>query len=206
MYGYFGWKQNATASAELAAKVRGSLEAGTLSTALRDATSKRDGDASAATAASAAASPATSTAAPPTKAESARESTAAAPSGAGKAQAAGKAKARGGLYNKFQDRIPLTRSAESASAPSLAEDDAANERPVSRRRTGALSLLLCVAALGVLRAWLTPAQVAAGVAMAQKLLAALAQGVGVVTGAARAGLSALARAILGAVGLGWSPS
>ena len=73
---------------------------------------------------------------------------------------------------------------------------------MSRRRTGALSLLLCVAALGMLRAWLTPAQVAAGVAMAQKWLAALAQGVGVVAGAARAGLSSAARA----VGLAWSPS
>ena len=209
VYGYVGWNQNATASAELAAMLRRSVEkqAGALSTALRDATAKRDGDASAATAASAAASPATSAAAPPTKAESARESTAAAPSGAGKAQATpASKKARGGLYNKFQDRSPLTRSAESASPPTLAEDDAAGERRVSRRRTGALSLLLCVAALGVLRAWLTPAQVAAGVAMAQKWLAALAQGVGVVTGAARAGLSAVERAILGRVGFAWSPS
>lgn len=209
VYGYFGWKQNATASAELAARVRGSLEkqAGALSTALRDDTAKRDGDASAATAASAAASRATSAAAPPTKTASARESTAAAPSGVGKTQATpASKKARGGLYNKFQDRSPLTGSAGSASPPTLAEDDAANERRVSRRRTGALSLLLCVAALGVLRTWLTPAQLAAGVAMAHKGLAALAQGVAVVTGAARAGLSAVARAILGAVGLAWSPS
>ena len=56
MYGYFGWKQNATASAEAAGKVRGALEmqAGALSTALRDAKAKRDDDATAPTPASAA--------------------------------------------------------------------------------------------------------------------------------------------------------
>ena len=193
------------------------MQAGALGTALREAKPKRDDDASAPTPASAAATSATSAtsaAALSTRssisAQSARES-------AGAAGAAEQAdatpvskKARGGLYNKFQDPSPLTKSAESASPPALAEDDAANERRVSRRQTRALSLLFCVAALGLLQAWLTAAQVAAGVAMAQKWLATLvqlpAQGVGLVTGATRAGLSAVARAVLGAVGLTWSPS
>lgn len=220
MYGYFGWKQNATASAEAAGKVRGALEmqAGALSTALRDAKAKRDDDATAPTPASAAATSATSAAALSTRsstsAESARESAsaaAAAPSGAEQADATPVSKkARGRLYNKFQDPSAPTKSAESASPPALVEDDGANQRRVSRRQARALSLLFCVAALGLLQAWLTAAQVAAGVAMAQKWLAALvqlpAQGVGAVTGATRAGLSAVARAILGAVGLTWSPS
>ena len=197
------------------------MQAGALGTALREAKPKRDDDASAPTPASAAATSATSAtsaAALSTRsiisAQSARESAGAAgaaPSGAEQADATpvGK-KARGGLYNKFQDPSPLTKSAESASPPALAEDDAANERRVNRRQTRALSLLFCVAVLGLLQAWLTAAQVAAGVAMAQRWLAALvqlpAQWVGVVTGATRAGLSAMARAVLGAVGLTWSPS
>ena len=118
-------------------------------------------------------------------------------------------KARSGLYNKFQlDPSPQTKSAETAPPPpALAGDDAANERRVSRwLPTRALSLLLCVAVLGLLKAWLT----AAHVAMAQRWFAALVQlpsrGAGAVAGATRLGLAAVARAILGAVGLTWSPS
>lgn len=183
------------------------MQAGALSSALREAKPKRDDDASAPT-------PAALSTRSSISAQSARESAGAAgsaPSGAEQAEATPVSKKpRGGLYNKFQDPSPPTKSAESASPPALAEDDAANERRVGRRQTRALSLLFCVAALGLLQAWLTAAQVAAGVAMAQKWLAALvqlpAQGVGLVTGATRAGLSAVARASLGAVGLTWSPS
>ena len=74
-------------------------------------------------------------------------------------------------------------------------------------------------AAGLLRAWLSAAQVAAAAAAAQRCLAPLrqwaaplsplvqvpAQGAAAGVGAARAGLAAVARAALGAVGLTWSP-